>query len=239
MFYKDKSNNVIDKVGADFLIAKGKMSAEDLTEISQEDADAIIASRVSVNKPETEYNWAKSELESSDIEIKYHERGSAFATCTKAEWVSYQEALLHYATVETVDGVDAYTLNDISDLYDYVDVDGRPVSPPNNSDEAYRLDRAKLLRDNAISSDLVSQGMSFQVRDSVDLNNIQDVIDGALFGGYLPTDTISFRLSDNSWVDVTYPQLQQVQQDYRLRKQSVYAAFKVWTETDMSEDFSI
>ena len=59
------------------------------------DVDSTIA--------EYEYDWAVSELKSSDIEIKYHDHSSSRARLTKQEWVDYQESLRDYATVS--DGV--------------------------------------------------------------------------------------------------------------------------------------
>lgn len=57
-----------------------------------EDADLYI-NRV-------EYEWAKSELEASDIEIKYHERGSKRARLSLSTWYEYQEALRDYVTCD-------------------------------------------------------------------------------------------------------------------------------------------
>lgn len=56
------------------------------------------------NSAQEGYEWAKSELESSDIEIKYHERGSKRAELTVQAWYDYQELLRDYATVDN-DGV--------------------------------------------------------------------------------------------------------------------------------------
>lgn len=57
----------------------------------------------SVVKAQTEYNWAKSELESSDIEIKYHMQESRRKKLTLQTWYDYQEDLRDYVTLK--DGV--------------------------------------------------------------------------------------------------------------------------------------
>lgn len=50
-----------------------------------------------------EYEWAKAELEYSDIEIKYHERNSKRAKLTVGQWYEYQEQLRDYASVDDSD----------------------------------------------------------------------------------------------------------------------------------------
>lgn len=101
------------------------------------------------------------------------------------------------------------------------------------------LEEAKTTRDSAISSDLESGGFLWQVRDTVDLQNIQDGIDEALYNPSKADEVISFRMADNTWQEITISDLEKAKSDYRNRKLAIYSKFKAWTETDMLAPFEI
>lgn len=104
---------------------------------------------------------------------------------------------------------------------------------------ALNIANAKAARDSAISSNLESNNYLWQVRDSDDLQNIQDGIDEAEYNNYPEDRTISYRMADNTWQDITVNDLRKVKSDYRLRKLDVFSKFKTWTEADMLTPFEV
>lgn len=102
-----------------------------------------------------------------------------------------------------------------------------------------RYEQAKLTLATSLSSDIESGGYTWQVRNSIDLQNIQDAIDEHNYAGLDADVTQSFRMSDNTWQDVTVDEFEKVLSDYRLRKKELYEKYKVWTNGDMLEDFAI
>lgn len=98
---------------------------------------------------------------------------------------------------------------------------------------------AKLILSAALAEDIESGGYTWQVRNQIDLQNIQDAIDQHEYDVLSDDETQSFRMSDNVWYDVTVAEFKQVLSDYRMRKKDIYAAFKAWTETDILEVFTI
>ena len=99
---------------------------------------------------------------------------------------------------------------------------------------------AKELRDYTISSDLIVEdldGASFQCLDKA--VDIKLVIDEAEMSGALETDSIAFRLSDNTWRDTTLAELRMVYLKYLERKREVWKQFAEWDQGDKTEAFEI
>lgn len=99
-FYIDESGKVYSKDGMDFRIGRGAHSGVGLTEVDQDYVDNMDAEKIKRDEIKLDYEWAKSELESSDIEIKYHLQGSKRARLTVQQWYDYQEELRDYATCD-------------------------------------------------------------------------------------------------------------------------------------------
>ena len=99
---------------------------------------------------------------------------------------------------------------------------------------------AKTLRDFTISYDLIVEdldGASFQCLDKA--VDIKLVIDEAEMLGALETDSIAFRLSDNTWRDTTLAELRVVYLKYLERKREVWKQFAQWDQGDKTEAFEI
>ena len=97
---------------------------------------------------------------------------------------------------------------------------------------------AKTLRDFTVSSDLVVEeleGASFQCLDKA--VDIKTVIDEAVMLNALETDSIAFRLSDNTWRDTTLAELRMVYLKYLERKREVWKQFSEWDQGDKTEAF--
>lgn len=102
-----------------------------------------------------------------------------------------------------------------------------------------RYEQAKLALAAALSADIESSGHTWQVRNSIDLQNIQDAIDEHNYADLGPDVTQSFRMADNTWQDLTVDKFEKVLSDYRLRKKDIYNSYKTWTSGDMIEEFEV
>lgn len=104
---------------------------------------------------------------------------------------------------------------------------------------SHNYNKAKITLATALSEDIESGGNTWQVRNSIDLQNIQDAIDEHNYAGLEADVTQSFRMADNNWQDLTVDKFEKVLSDYRLRKKDIYNQYKTWTDGDMLEEFKV
>lgn len=100
-------------------------------------------------------------------------------------------------------------------------------------------EQAKITLATALSADIESGGYTWQVRNSIDLANIQKVIDQNDRANYPSGTTQSFRMADNTWQDLTIDHFHQVLSDEAVRTRAIYDAYRTWTEGDMKEEFKV
>lgn len=101
------------------------------------------------------------------------------------------------------------------------------------------IDNAKETLSLALSANIESGGHIWQVRNSIDLQNIQDAIEEHNYAGLEDDVTQSFRMADNTWQDLTVDKFEKVLSDYRLRKKDIYSSYKAWTSGEMLEAFEV
>lgn len=99
---------------------------------------------------------------------------------------------------------------------------------------------AKKTRDSEVSSDLVIPSLdnaSFQCTSEA--KDIKGVITEAISVGAVDEDIILFRLSDNSWKEVSFTQLKEVLVSFTLRKKLIWTQFAEWDLGDKLVEFSV
>ena len=99
---------------------------------------------------------------------------------------------------------------------------------------------AKTLRDNTVSSDLLVEALNNSVFQCTnEARDIKDVIFEAEASGALEEDTVSFRLADNSWKEVSLSDLRLVLSTFITRKREVWKQFSIWDQGGKGEPFDV
>lgn len=94
---------------------------------------------------------------------------------------------------------------------------------------------SKLVRDTAINSDLLYNGVHFQVSD--DCADIKSALVEAFILGLEDSYTQDWRLSDNTWRTTTIAEAKEIVALYVARKQKVWAQYETWTSGNKTSVF--
>lgn len=97
--------------------------------------------------------------------------------------------------------------------------------------------QAKQTRDNAVNADIEMFGVMFQC--SNDAKGIRNVIDDAATISAQDSDSVMFRLSDNTWRETTLAEIKQVLVAFIVRKRDIWNQHGVWDTGDKSDPFVI
>ncbi len=100
----------------------------------------------------------------------------------------------------------------------------------------YNAQNGKVIRDNAISSNLSALDAQWQVLN--DAADIRRVINDAETIEAAETDTTQFRLADNTWRETSLAELREVLRVFIARKRDIWTQFAQWDETDKLEAFN-
>lgn len=100
----------------------------------------------------------------------------------------------------------------------------------------YNAQNGKVIRDNAISSNLLALDAQWQVLN--DAADIRRVINDAETIEAAETDTTQFRLADNTWRETSLAELREVLRVFIARKRDIWTQFAQWDSTDKLEAFS-
>lgn len=146
-----------------------------------------------------------------------------------------KQSVIVNGKVEMVDQ-SILTKKDDGTFYDRYNED---MSIDTTPDVGALYNQAKISLALALSADIESGGYTWQVRNSIDLANIQKVIDQNDRANYPSGTTQSFRMADNTWQDLTIDYFHQVLSDEAVRTKAIYDAYRVWTEGDMKEEFKV
>lgn len=100
----------------------------------------------------------------------------------------------------------------------------------------YNAQNGKVIRDNAISSNLSALDATWQVLN--DAADIRRVINDAETIEATETDTTQFRLADNTWRETSLAELREVLRVFIARKRDIWTQFAQWDATDKLTAFS-
>lgn len=100
----------------------------------------------------------------------------------------------------------------------------------------YNAQNGKVIRDNAISSNLLALDAQWQVLN--DAADIRRVINDAETIEAAETDTTQFRLADNTWRETSLAELREVLRVFIARKRDIWTQFAQWDATDKLTAFS-
>lgn len=101
--------------------------------------------------------------------------------------------------------------------------------------------QAKATRDTLISANIavesVQSSAEWQMLD--DARDIRKILQDAEITNATDTDSVMFRLADNSWRETTLAELKQVLAAHVARKREVWAHFNEWDSGDKSQPFEV
>lgn len=97
--------------------------------------------------------------------------------------------------------------------------------------------QAKATRNSAISANITALDAEWIMLD--DARDVRKVLQDAEITSALDTDSVMFRLADNSWRETTLADLKQVLSAHVARKRDVWAQFNAWDSGDKSAPFEV
>ncbi|AUR86623.1 hypothetical protein NVP1087A_42 [Vibrio phage 1.087.A._10N.261.45.F9] len=97
--------------------------------------------------------------------------------------------------------------------------------------------QAKQTRDTAISADIIALEVEWQMLD--DASDVRKVLQDSEITNAVDSDSVQFRLADNSWRTTTLAELKQVLALHVSRKREVWAQFNEWDDGDKSQPFEV
>lgn len=117
--------------------------------------------------------------------------------------------------------------------------DGKPVGVAFSTLPDVIEEKSKMNRFSAVNADLYVPSLNATFTyNKAGRDSIKEAIFEAELNGASDTETVMWRLADNSWIPVTLPDLREVVKAGSERKRAVWSAFSDWDNNPKNEEFN-